>query len=73
MSWIIDRFEGDFAVLENVDSQNILEVRRSELPRGVKEGQVIRIVDGRYFIDLQGTAKRRERIKEKFERLKFKK
>ena len=62
---IIDRFEGDFAVIET--DNGMLNVSRSELPTGAKEGDVLRLV-----IDADGTDSRKERIDGMMERL-FKK
>ena len=66
---IIDRFEGDYAVIET-DSDNI-NILRSELPKGAKEGDcILKSEDGlRYIIDKEGTAARRKRIEEKMNRL----
>jgi len=73
MAWIIDRYENGFAVLEDSDTQEILEIKRSELPKGAREGHVLKIEEGRYLLDLEETAARKQRILEKFSRLKFKK
>ena len=62
---IIDRFEGDFAVIET--DNGMLNVPRSELPTGAKEGDILRLV-----IDVDGTESRKERIDGMMERL-FKK
>ena len=52
---IIDRFEGDFAVIET--DNGMIDIPRSELPTGAKEGDVLRLV-----IDTDGTESRKERI-----------
>lgn len=59
---IIDRFEGDFAVIET--DNGMLNVPRSELPTGAKEGDILRLV-----IDVDGTESRKERIDGMMERL----
>ena len=58
---IIDRFEGDYAILE--DNINHYEIKRSELPMDCKEGDVIVSKDGIYTVDKVQTTLRREAIK----------
>ena len=52
---IIDRFEGDFAVVET--DKGFVNIPRSELPKGAKEGDCLRFV-----IDESDTAARKKRI-----------
>ena len=59
---IIDRFEGDFAVVETGNA--IINVPCSELPKGAKEGDCLRLI-----IDMDGTAERKKRIDSKMNRL----
>ncbi len=60
----VDRFEEDFAVLED-DGQNHLNVLRSRLPVGVCEGDILFLLDGQYFFDKEETERRRNYILEK--------
>ena len=67
---IIDRFEGEYAVLES-QSQNsfIFNFPRSLLPKGVKEGSVLRFnID----LDEKETETRRKNIQEQLDNLKEK-
>jgi len=73
MPWIIDRYEEGFAILENSETSEILEVSRKEMPKGAREGHVLKIENGQYCLDLEETANRRQRIQEKFSKLRFKK
>jgi len=69
MAWVVDRFEEGFAVLEDLDSQATSDCPRTQLPKGVKEGDML-IWDGaKYCADPEGTAKRAQMIKEKWERI----
>lgn len=68
MRYIIDRFEGDFAVCETEDRQQ-LSVLKEELPPQVKEGSVLRVEDGVYRLDLCWEEEHREKIREKMDRL----
>lgn len=73
MPWVIDRFEEGFAVLEDTDSLESLDLPRSQLPTAAQEGHTLKMEDGCYVIDYEDTEARRKRIQEKFSRLKFKK
>ena len=68
MSYIIDRFEGDYAVCEKEDRTTLL-VPRSELPPQSMEGDVLVYEDGVYRVDSDATQERRRRIEEKRTRL----
>ena len=46
---VIDRIEGDFAVAEV--GGKMTDIPLAQLPAGVKEGSVLRCVDGCYVID----------------------
>ena len=39
--YIIDRFEGDFAVCENYDTEEIIDILKEKLPNDAKEGDII--------------------------------
>lgn len=72
---VIDRFEEGQAVLLVGDQQRKMVVPRKSLPRGVKEGHWLKVeLDGERLvssaIDEEETAKVRERIAEKLERLR---
>jgi len=57
MKFIIDRFEGNYAVVE-LENKIIINVPRSMLPKESKEGSVISIV-----VDQEETEKRKNNIK----------
>ncbi len=72
---VIDRFEGDKAVILVGDEEDKLVVPRASLPAGVKEGTWLQVdvADDRVLsatIDQAETAKRAERIEEKLARLR---
>lgn len=58
MFGVIDRFEGDYAVVEFKDRE-MQNIERKLLPPEVREGDLIRLVDGAYVIDVEETAKKR--------------
>ena len=63
MNFIIDRFEGDFAVVELSDG-TFENLPRTLLPESAKEGDCINI-----SIDENTTAESEKRIKSKMDRL----
>lgn len=56
---IVDRIAGDHAVCEAPD-KSLLTLPLGDLPRGITEGDVLRLIEARYQIDTDETAKRRE-------------
>ncbi|KPU45802.1 hypothetical protein OXPF_05910 [Oxobacter pfennigii] len=63
MKAIIDRFEGNYAIVE-MPGRKMVDIKISKIPAGAKEGDVLNIVDGEISIDSTGTAKKKERIEE---------
>ncbi|MEX0135295.1 DUF3006 domain-containing protein [Bacillus nitratireducens] len=64
---IIDRFEGELAVIE---MKNItIDVPRSKLPSSAKEGDVLIIEDDKYTIDKKETDKRKREIQNLMDKL----
>ncbi len=61
MKYVIDRFEGEYAICEN-ESGEMIKINKHRLPLGVVEGDVI-IIDGdNITIDRDETKKRKDRI-----------
>jgi len=67
---IIDRFEGKYAILESQNQNSLIfNFPRSLLPKGVKEGTVLRFnID----LDEKETETRRKNIQEQLDNLKKK-
>lgn len=63
--WVVDRFEGDFAICENRENKEKREIRIEKLPENIKEGSVLRFKDGKYYLDLNEQEKIEKRIEEK--------
>ncbi len=64
---IIDRFEGDTAVIE-IDG-TAADVPRDKLPSEAKEGDVLILNNGEYVIDASATFERRRAVRKKLHRL----
>jgi len=72
---VIDRFEGDYAVLLVVKTNRLANVARKGLPKGVKEGTWLKVeFEGEELrsveIDAEETENAKRRIAEKLERLR---
>lgn len=61
MKGIIDRFEGDFAVVE-IEGQEMQDIKKGILPAGVKEGTAIILIGDQWQIDSDMTASLKEEI-----------
>ena len=68
MRLIIDRFEGEYVMCEK-ENREIISVKRSKLPAGVREGDVLRL-DGEYIkLDAAETKARKRTIEKLAEEL----
>ena len=62
MKGIIDRFEGNYAVVE-FTGRRMVEIHKRDLPSGLKEGDAIRSKDGAYVFDkVENESKKRQRL-----------
>lgn len=70
MKYSVDRIEENVCVLENLESEEIIEIELKKLPKGVHEGSIVIINDGLFNLDLEEEQKRRTDLRERLERLK---
>ena len=68
MKAIIDRIEGDYAVCET-ENKEYINILKSELPQGIKEGDVLNCINDKWNIDTATTKERKEKIKNKLNSL----
>jgi len=69
-TFIIDRIEDVIAVLECQATGVLIELPKSILPKGAREGHfLIKISDDAYTIDREATQRRREDIKRRLEKI----
>ena len=66
----VDRIEEDIIVLENIDNKEIVEVNKTELDFEVVDGNILRLVDGKFVLDKEIEVKRKESLRERLNRLK---
>ena len=61
MFYTIDRFEGDYAVLED-DDENRVNVKKALLPEMAKESDVLDFDGEAYTVNTEETEKRRQSV-----------
>ena len=69
MKAVIDRFEGDFAVILFGDKEIKTDIPRELLPKDAKEGSWLNVS---FELDAEGTQKQEEKIRGLLEKLKKK-
>src|SRR5574344_1827650 len=67
--YVIDRFEGDYAVCENRETGEMRNIEKSLLPESVKEGTVLERENGNYIIDVETEKQIEKRVAEKMKKL----
>jgi hypothetical protein len=67
--YTIERFEENIVVLENRENQKMINVGRDKIPEGVKEGDIVRVINGKILKDEKKTEEVSERIKNKMDDL----
>ena len=68
MRYIIDRFEGDTAVLED-ENKEFFNVPKSILPENSNESDCLVFKDGKYIIDEETTKELKEEISDLMDEL----
>lgn len=59
----IDRFEGNFAVCENKETSEMVNIEKNLLPEDCKVGDIIKFKNGVYLIDELATQNEKNEIK----------
>ena len=67
--YTIERFEENIVVLENRENQKMINVGRDKIPEGVKEGDIVRVINGKILKDEKKTEEVSKRIKNKMDDL----
>lgn len=65
----VDRFEGEYAILEDRKTKEMKQVRRDMLPQNIEEGSILQCVNDKYINNEELTNQERERIKDKMNKL----
>ena len=72
MKYSIDRIENSIAVLENIDTKEIIEVDVSLLPENIKETNIVIYENKEYKLDKQIEESRKKDLLSRFNKLKKK-
>lgn len=64
-TFTVDRIEDDIVVLENRTTQEMININISELPNDIKTGDILKKVNGKYFVDEEETKNVERRIEDK--------
>lgn len=67
--YTIDRFEENMAVIEDINTGKIKNISEELVPSEAKEGDIIKCINGKYFLDIEETKKVEKKIKEKYNNL----
>lgn len=68
--YTLDRFEGNFAILENRTTKKMTDIPISNIPSNAKEGDILKLSNGSYVIDYKETNIFSDRIRYKMDNLK---
>lgn len=68
MRYIVDRFEGEFAICED-ETGAMHDIKKALLPANTAVGDCFEEINGAYVLDTQETARRRKAIRSKLESL----
>ncbi|MEN6328121.1 MAG: DUF3006 domain-containing protein [Syntrophomonas sp.] len=61
MRVIIDRFDGDYAVIET-EEKSMKKIKRAEIPSAAREGDILVFKNNKWNIDSEATQRRKEQI-----------
>jgi len=64
MKYTIDRI-GEMVIICEDENGDMLKVKASELPEGVREGDILTETEGTWTLEKEETERRRQRIREK--------
>ena len=65
----VDRFEGEYAILENRKTNEIKNVKKDMLPENIKEGSILQCINGKYTYNEELTKEETKRIQDKMNKL----
>lgn len=72
MKYAIDRIEDNIVVIENIKTNEKIELLKEQLPENIKEGNILILENNEYKLDLNEEELRRKKIQERFNRLRKK-
>ncbi|MBR1416805.1 MAG: DUF3006 domain-containing protein [Bacilli bacterium] len=70
MKYSVDRIEEDIAILENIETGEIVEINKNELEEDIKESDILIFKDNKYIKDDEEKEDRLKSLEEKFNLIK---
>ena len=70
MKYAIDRIEDDIVVLENIETKEKRLVNKELFSEDIADGIVVKVIEDKYVIDSNSYDERRQKIREKMDKLK---
>ena len=70
MKYALDRIEENIAILENIETGELIKISIQHLPPNIHEGTILKEKNNTYTIDIQEEEKRRRKNQEKFKKLR---
>lgn len=67
--YTIDRFEEDKVVLEDRKTGKMKNIEKDKIPVECKEGDIIKCINGKYFLDIDETEKVEQEIQNRYKNL----
>ena len=71
-TFTVDRFENEFAVLENRDTKKSINICIFKLPNNLKEGDILTVSNGKFILNNEETQSLQNDIQNRFDKLKKK-
>jgi len=66
----VDRIEGNYAVCENRQTGEFINISLYILPENIHSGDILKYIDGKYIVDTAVRNSLKESIQDRFNRLK---
>ena len=71
-TFTVDRFEDEFAVLENRNTRKNINISIFKLPNNLKEGDILTVSNGNFILNNEETQSLQKDIQSRFDKLKKK-
>lgn len=71
-TYTVDRFENEFAILENRNTRKTVNISIFKLPNNLKEGDILTISNGKFILNNEKTQSLQNDIQNRFDKLKKK-
>jgi len=68
--YTIDRIEGIYAVCENRQTGEFINISLYELPVNIHSGDILKYINGKYVVDASVTNDLKQSIQDRFNKLK---